>query len=70
MDYIVGTCRTNLDDYVCPVTQFVAVPKIGAKVYVEYKGVATLLYVIGITHYEIMETPAIGVELGKKETYE
>ena len=64
MNYIVGFCRTNLDNYDCSeVRVFVAVPRIGERVRVLYKGNSTTLKVCGITHCLRSGNPIIEVEL-------
>lgn len=70
---ITGICKTNLDDYRTPITQFVAVPRIGEQVIAFKKGELTLLKVCNITHafpmngteceYGRLSEPYIVVEL-------
>jgi hypothetical protein len=63
--YIEAQCRTNLDYYQCPVTKFVALPRITESVRVlNAKGEQTTLRVCQITHaVKIDGTPFIIVEL-------
>jgi hypothetical protein len=66
MKYIKAVCKTNLDDYICPITSFVSVPEIGHSVEVKYKGKNTTLKVVAITHLEsFIREPYIVVELNK-----
>lgn len=78
---IEAICKTNLDDYTCPITVFVAVPQKGENVDVFHKGHPSTLKVISITHKQKLEshsnnngiainvyfrkTPYIEVELNK-----
>jgi len=65
MAKINGKCRTNLDNYTCPVTSFVALPRIGDRVEVMYKGSRSTLKIIEITHIDEDGKPSIIVELTK-----
>ena len=60
------TCKTNLDDYDCYVTNIICTPKIRDKVAVLHKGVKRSLYIVQITHDEIViGSPHIILELNK-----
>lgn len=64
---IKGHCVTNIDDVRCPVTSFVAVPRIGERVAVLYKGHSDTMPVVQVTHYEDVDgQPRIKVELWEK----
>lgn len=64
--YINATCFTDLEDYNCPITKFVAIPNIGDKVKVLYKGNITYLKVVDVMHSEHIPdmSPYLYVKLG------
>lgn len=62
---IKGHCRTNLDNFECPVNEFYRVPNIGERVMVIYKGNVSSLPVVQITHDMKNNEPYIIVELNK-----
>lgn len=66
IDIIKGECRTNLDDYSCPVTGFARVPNIGESVVCFYRGCVAILEVVQITHDFKNGEPFILVELSKR----
>ncbi len=49
-------CRTNLDNYTCPVVVFAAVPQKGENVDVLHNGNPSTLKVVSVTHKQKMET--------------
>ncbi len=61
-------CRTHLDGYECPVTQFACPPIIGDKVKVIKEGKLDYLTVLEVLHStsEMSGEPQIIVELGNK----
>jgi hypothetical protein len=65
MNYIQAKCFTNLDDYICHVTEFVAVPKKGQQVQVSRRGCYATLKVVNIVHkqWQNSRIPFIEVEL-------
>lgn len=63
MHKIQGKCRTNLDNYDCPVTVFTRCPNIGERVMVTLRGNTTSLKIVGITHSVKDDEPFILVEL-------
>lgn len=52
METIKAKCNTNLDNYDCFVTEFVALPRKGDNVAVLLKGQRTYLKVVSILHTE------------------
>jgi hypothetical protein len=67
-EIIKGQCRTNLDNYECPVHEFYRVPNIGERVMVKYKGNTSSLKVVQITHDMRNNEPYIHVELHNLKT--
>lgn len=64
METIKATCYTNLDNYDCTITNvFSAIPRIGDRVRVLYKGNVCALKVCGITHQQSGNEPYITIEL-------
>lgn len=64
-NFINGRCFTNLDDYDCPVKVFARVPNIGERVYCTYRGNASSLRVVQITHDVRNNEPFLVCELHK-----
>lgn len=72
-NYIEAKCFTNLDDYHCNITKFVAIPRVGEYVTCQYKGHSSRLKIVSIEHgegnvwinEERVTRPLIRVELNK-----
>ena len=61
---IKAKCHTNVDDYdTSKVHEFVALPRIGEKVVVTYKGKLRKMKISSITHDHDGTNPFINVEL-------
>jgi hypothetical protein len=65
MNWINGICKTNIDDVVCVVDKFFAVPRKDELVMVLYKGNATYFKVVSVGHFMRDNEPYILVELTK-----